>query len=300
MSSLTGFAVNVDVDSLDLYYGIHGLNQAPGEAAWELGVPRFLDLFSHLGLRATFFVVAKDLEREIPLRVAREVVAAGHELASHSYSHPYDLIQQSDAQIEAQIAKSEEIIGAVRGTQLVGFRAPGYNTNERVAQILVRRGYRYDSSLFPCPPYYLTRAAILGAMSLIGKQSASIVGDLGAAFSNPLPHLQEVGDGTLLQFPISVAPGFRFPIIGTALTLLGRTGIRLLIPALRRMPFINLEFHALDLLDSDDPIHLSLIRRQRDLRTRVKNKREIFSKVLKVCNEQNNNDTLEGFSADRG
>ncbi|HIA03675.1 MAG TPA: hypothetical protein EYN06_02095 [Myxococcales bacterium] len=300
MSTFTGFAVNVDVDSLGLYYGIHGLNQVPGEAAWELGVPRFLDLFSHLGLRATFFVVAKDLEREIPLRVAQEVVAAGHELASHSYSHPYDLIQQSDAEIEAQIAKSEEIIGGVRGTRLVGFRAPGYNTNESVAQILVRRGYRYDSSLFPCPPYYLTRAAILGAMSLIGKQSASIVGDVGAAFSNPLPHIQEVGDGALLEFPISVVPGIRFPIIGTALTLLGQTGIRLLIPALRRMPFINLEFHALDLLDNDDPIHPSLIRRQRDLRTRVETKREIFSRVLKVCNEQNNNDTLEGFSADRG
>jgi len=65
------------------------------------------------------------------------------------------------------------------------------------------------------------------------------------------------------------------------------------------MPFINLEFHALDLLDSDDPIHPSLVRRQRDLRTSVETKREIFSTVLKACNEQNNNDTLEGFSADR-
>lgn len=293
----SGFAVNVDVDGLDLYHGIHALSDAPGEAAWELGVPRFLELFSRQGLKATFFVVAQDLEREIPQRVAREVVAAGHELGSHSYSHPYNLINMSDAEIEAQIAQAEELIGATRGTRVQGFRAPGYNTNQTVGQILVSRGYSYDSSLFPCPPYYAARALVIGAMRLMGKQSASIVGDLSAPFSDPMPHCQQLGTGSLIEFPIAVLPGLRFPLIGTSITLLGKAGIGFVLPALRRMPFINLEFHALDLLDGDDPIHPRLLRRQRDLNTSVAIKRELFSKVLNVCSEQNKNDTLEGFAA---
>ena len=57
-------AVNVDVDSLYLYYRIHGLDEAAAtNAVWERGVVRFAELFGELGLRGTFFVVAQDLER---------------------------------------------------------------------------------------------------------------------------------------------------------------------------------------------------------------------------------------------
>ena len=39
-------AVNVDVDSLYLYYRIHGLDDAhAADAVWERGVARFAELF---------------------------------------------------------------------------------------------------------------------------------------------------------------------------------------------------------------------------------------------------------------
>jgi peptidoglycan/xylan/chitin deacetylase (PgdA/CDA1 family) len=49
--------------------------------------PRILDIFRHHAVKATFFVVGGAAEQypEIVLRMKKE----GHEVASHSYSHPY-------------------------------------------------------------------------------------------------------------------------------------------------------------------------------------------------------------------
>jgi peptidoglycan/xylan/chitin deacetylase (PgdA/CDA1 family) len=298
MSERSNFAVNVDVDSLNLYHAIHGIPvDAAGDAAWELGVPRFLDLFSCLGLKATFFVVAQDLERPEPRRVAMELVAAGHEIASHSWSHPYNLINLPIDEIRTEIVRAEELLGEVRGTPVRGFRAPGYNLSDDLLQVLADRGYRYDSSLFPCPPYFLARAAVISVMTMLGRKSASIVGDWSAPFSDPMPHQIAVGEKHIIEYPIAVVPWLRLPLIGTSLTLLGQRGIPLLAPAIARMPFRNIEFHALDLLDKDDPINNALVRRQRDLRTPVANKRAVFADTLKLCAENAQNETLEKFAS---
>jgi len=79
-------AINVDIDSLHLYYRIHGLDESSAtNAVWERGVVRFAELFAELGVKATFFVVASDLERwPEARRIAAQLVADGHELGSHS------------------------------------------------------------------------------------------------------------------------------------------------------------------------------------------------------------------------
>ncbi|MFT7624723.1 MAG: peptidoglycan/xylan/chitin deacetylase (PgdA/CDA1 family), partial [Myxococcota bacterium] len=182
-------AVNVDVDSLSLYHDIHGLDpDGASDACWEVGVPRFLELFEAHDLRATFFCVASDLSRPGPRRVAQEAVARGHELASHTLTHPYDLIHQDDAAIEAEIAGAETALAELRGAPVAGFRAPGYNLSPTVLKVLERRGYRYDSSRFPCPAYFLLRAGIISGMRVVGRTSKSIVGDLKAPFGPRHPH----------------------------------------------------------------------------------------------------------------
>ena len=56
-------SVGVDVDSLRHYYRIHGLDEgAASNAAWEIGVPRFVDLFAELRIPATFYCIAEDLD----------------------------------------------------------------------------------------------------------------------------------------------------------------------------------------------------------------------------------------------
>jgi peptidoglycan/xylan/chitin deacetylase (PgdA/CDA1 family) len=291
-------AVNVDVDSLDLYYGIHGLDpERATDASWVVGVPRFLELFDRLGLKATFFVVGKDLERDGPYKVARTVVKAGHELASHTWSHPYDLIRQSHEQIVDEISRVEAPLADLRGRRVNGFRAPGYNVSDEVLQCLADRGYLYDSSLFPCPAYYLARATAIGSMALRGRQSQSIVGNWRAPFSSRVPHKRRHGGAaTLMEYPMCVLPVLRLPVIGTSITMMGSSGVSFIRPFLRRMSFVNLEFHALDLLDQNDLGGSELVAHQFDLRVEVSTKTALFSEVLKTASEKAHNDTLENLT----
>ena len=56
-------SVGVDVDSLHHYYRIHGLEESKASnAAWDVGVSRFLGLFDELGIQATFYCIGEDLE----------------------------------------------------------------------------------------------------------------------------------------------------------------------------------------------------------------------------------------------
>ena len=54
--------VSLDLDDLACYYGIHGLGEAPEQRAHlalEVWLPRFLDLFAQLDVRATIFVIGR-------------------------------------------------------------------------------------------------------------------------------------------------------------------------------------------------------------------------------------------------
>src|SRR6267143_3490044 len=54
---------------------------------------RILDVLAAHGLRGTFFMVGRNVER-FP-QTAQRVVAEGHEIGNHSYSHPIFLYRTS-------------------------------------------------------------------------------------------------------------------------------------------------------------------------------------------------------------
>lgn len=271
-------AVSVDVDSVGLYYQIHGLTGAPAtDPAWTVAVPRFMELFEAFGLRGTFFAVARDLEAPENRRIAERVVARGHELASHSYGHAYDLSRQPKADIDADLSRAEPILAELRGRPVAGFRAPGYNLSGALREVIAERGYTYDSSVFPCVPYFAARALIIGAMSLFGRTSKSIIGNPRDALGGNAPHALAPN---VLELPISVIPGLEFPLLGTALSLAGPVGVLPLVPFVRRMAMANFEFHALDLLDDTDVRDPALRSAQPDLRVPVAKKRATFAAIL--------------------
>jgi hypothetical protein len=271
-------AINVDIDSLHLYYRIHGLDEARAtNAVWERGVVRFAELFAELGVHATFFVVVEDLSRWPAARaVAEDLVRAGHELASHSLTHPYDLVRQHDRFIRNELRASREILSEVRGAPVTGFRAPGYTMTPRVLRLVGEAGYDYDSSIFPSPPYYLAKLAVLASMALRGRESHSIVGPPSVMWERRLPS-RKAG---LVELPVTVLPGLRAPFIGTSLLMLKRRGYRLLRPWLGSVPFVNLELHGIDLCDLEadgiDPVLL----KQPDLRVPLADKLALFREVF--------------------
>lgn len=289
-------AVSVDVDGIGLYYQIHGLDGAPAaDPAWTVAVPRFMELFEAYGLRGTFFAVGKDLEQPDNRAVAERLVARGHELASHSYGHAYDLSRMGREAIDADLAACEHVLQPIRGTRPAGFRAPGYNLSPELEAVVAARGYAYDSSIFPCPPYFAARAAIIGAMGLIGRRSQSIVGRPADSLAPHAPYRLDTGT---LELPIGVIPGLQFPLIGTSMSLVGAAGVLALVPLMRRMPFANFEFHAIDLLDGADVVDPALKRVQPDLRVPVAKKRAAFAAALNALVAGATARTLEEHAAE--
>ena len=283
-------AVNVDIDSLELYYRIHGLDDAEAQdAVWMRGVPRFAKLFEDVGVRATFFVVAQDLETKPGASdQVRALVEAGHEIASHSHTHPYNLTRLDRDSIERELDEAREGIEAVTGQPVTGFRAPGYTITPQVLELLRDRGYSYDSSLFPCPPYYLAKAGVMGMMRLVGRRSRSILDRPSVMWARRTPHRRH----GLLEFPVTVLPGLRFPLIGTSLLMMGEMGYSLIRPWVRSTTFVNLEFHGIDLCDLEEDGIDPVLRKQPDLRVPLEVKERLFRRVLEDLRDRWELDTL--------
>jgi hypothetical protein len=283
-------SISVDLDPLSCYYGIHGLGEAPAQlrdVVLRRALPRFAEMFERHGLTATFFVVGADVGAD-PAGAALlgELAREGHELGNHSHNHPYELVRLDRAQMEAEVGHAHEAIAALQGSPPVGFRAPGYGVSPRLLEVLMRFGYRYDSSIFPSWPYYLAKAGVMAAMALVGRRSRSVMGDPRALLAPADPYRPgrspfSRGQATLVELPIAVSPGLRLPAIGTTLlTAPGPVRTRLL-EAMRARGFFNLELHGLDLIGADeDGIPAALVAVQRDLRVSLTHKQRALEATL--------------------
>ena len=83
--------------------------------------PRFLELLSDLDVRATFFVCGQNVERRAD--VARAIVAAGHELGNHSYSHPV-LLAHGPRRVRDELTRTQRVIEDATGASPSLFRPP--------------------------------------------------------------------------------------------------------------------------------------------------------------------------------
>jgi peptidoglycan/xylan/chitin deacetylase (PgdA/CDA1 family) len=83
--------------------------------------PRILDILAEHGARATFNVMGWNATRHPDL--VRAVVAAGHELGNHTWTH-LDLAQQSASQTRRQLELGRQAIEEVAGVRLRWFRPP--------------------------------------------------------------------------------------------------------------------------------------------------------------------------------
>lgn len=242
--------VSVDLDDVQCYHAIHGLPPPPEQThgiILERCLPRYLELFDELNVRATFFVVGRDLERDMKAggkgaKLLRQALAAGHELANHSYGHAYDLSVRPSAEIFDDLLRCDRLLRQL-GANPIGFRAPGYTHDRNLLEQVGALGYRYDSSRLPSPMYYLAKLGAIAWMATKGLETVSQKRGWQSFMGPSQPHfMPEVG---LWEVPISVSPGLRLPMVGT-FVLSGPRAIAAQ-AAVRR--FLHLELHGLDFAD---------------------------------------------------
>lgn len=109
----------------------------------KVGVPLLLKLLDEVALAATFFIPGQVAER-FPESV-EEIVAGGHEIGVHGYTHtsPTDLLP---AEEEEELVKAKEILGAF-APEVVGYRSPSWDFSPETLQLLERHEFRYSSNL---------------------------------------------------------------------------------------------------------------------------------------------------------
>ncbi|WP_291320431.1 XrtA system polysaccharide deacetylase [Desulfonatronospira sp.] len=94
-------------------------------------------------LQATFFVLGW-LAHRMPSLV-REISAAGHEVASHGYSHQLCLGQPA-SELRRDLERSKKVLEDILGSAVHGYRAPSFSISREVLALIREAGYSYDAS----------------------------------------------------------------------------------------------------------------------------------------------------------
>ncbi len=146
-------ALTVDVED---YFQVGALSSAIRPEEWEQwpsrverNTDRLLELFASRGARGTFFVLGWIAEHHPDL--VRRIHAAGHEIASHGFSHQL-VYSQTPEVFRDEAGRSKALLEDIIGEPVTGYRAASYSItpNSRWAlDILVELGFTWDSSLFP-------------------------------------------------------------------------------------------------------------------------------------------------------
>ena len=256
MSTTPSFAVfSCDLDTVDRHLQGYGIEDLPAcDRIYRTAVPRLLDLLKELGVPGVFFFIARDAEREAPL--LRQMVAAGHEVASHSMTHPQPFRTLGDTALAEEVDASRARLTAASGAEVIGFRAPAWDVDDRVLARIAAAGYRYDASVFPTPVLIASRLSAYRRST--NKGSIFSMDLIGHAFAPTVPHKASAGTNGLVEFPISVTRWLRLPVYHTFQYFvpprLFARGVRALLRSGRPVCY---EFHAADLLalagDDIDP-----------------------------------------------
>ncbi len=115
----------------------------------DRNVGEILDLFDEAHASATFFTLGWVAQRHGPL--LREIVARGHEIASHGWAHAR-VHTLTRTQFGEDIGSARKAIEDACGVRVTGYRAPSFSIDQRTPWAfmeLVEQGYDYSSSVAP-------------------------------------------------------------------------------------------------------------------------------------------------------
>ncbi len=147
-------ALTIDVED---YFQVSAFAPYIDRADWDKrecrvgrNIARILALLERHGVKATFFTLGWIAERHPA--IVREILAGGHELASHGYGHER-ANRLTPEDFHADIARAKQILEDLSGLEVKGYRAPSFSIDagnrDWAFDALARAGYRYSSSVYP-------------------------------------------------------------------------------------------------------------------------------------------------------
>jgi len=179
----------------------------------DVGMDRIFAALKRRNARATFFFLGWIAERHPHL--VRRCLEDGHEVASHGYEHLFLQDLGADA-LHVDLERTEKALMAAGAPKPIGFRASTFTLTKRTwwaFDVLVQRGYVYDSSVHP------VRHPVYGV----------------PGFEPGVSRVEAAG-GSVVEFPVST-----FPLLGRNWPFGGGGYFRLLPGAVTRTLAASLE-----------------------------------------------------------
>ena len=146
-------ALTIDVED---YFQVAALVEAVRREDWhsmeyrvEANTQRILNLLDRHKAKATFFILGWVAEKSPEL--VRTIEKAGHEIASHGYSHQL-IYNQTPGVFREETRRSKAILEDITGQSIIGYRAASYSITQQsrwALDILAEEGFVWDSSIFP-------------------------------------------------------------------------------------------------------------------------------------------------------
>lgn len=203
--------VSVDVDPVDLHlagYGHRGL--PPDPSVMQVALPRLLGLLDRMRVPATLFIVGREAEAHAP--VVRRAAEAGHEIASHTWSHPLRFAGLGAAERRSELMRSKQALEQASGRPVVGFRAPNFDMGPAALADLAACGYRYDASAYPSPMLLPARLVL----ALKSRSPREVLAMSPWPFTwRRTPFRWAAGEAALTEYPVAVTPFVRMPVYHT-------------------------------------------------------------------------------------
>jgi peptidoglycan/xylan/chitin deacetylase (PgdA/CDA1 family) len=166
-----------------------------------VGARRILALLAEYDIRATWFIPGHTIE-SFPDHCA-EVVAAGHEIGHHGWTHvpPATMTREEE---EAGLVRGSETIRKLCGSAPRGYRSPSWDLSPHTVDLLVGHGFRYDSSMMgdDYQPYWARRGDVVTLHDPLVLGAPTPLVEMPISWSlDDYPHFE------FLRTPTYVLPG---------------------------------------------------------------------------------------------
>lgn len=110
--------------------------------------PRLLDMLRDRNIKATFYVIGRSVNQHP--QIARRIVAEGHEIGNHTWSHP-NLTKLSDSRVRQELDQTRDAIVAACGVQPRTMRPP-YGALRSSQRAWIYSEYGYPTVLWNVDP----------------------------------------------------------------------------------------------------------------------------------------------------
>lgn len=135
--------------------------------------PKLLDILKNRNVSATFYVIGSQVTAHPD--IARRIVAEGHEIANHSWTHP-SFFKLSTEAVRRELKRTENIIQEVTGVKATSYRPP-FGAITTAQKKWIYEEFGYPTIMWDVDPMDWRRpgASVVTQRILDGTRKGSIV-----------------------------------------------------------------------------------------------------------------------------